>query len=86
MFLNVSKAGVKTFKLTQLYSPILSVTKRQLTTTHNKMTTNIAIGQMCATNDKEKNRQQVQKIVEIAVQQNANVSFDQTTLKCPFNG
>lgn len=35
----------------------------------------IAIGQMCATNDKLANRQQVQQIVESAVQKDACVNI-----------
>lgn len=36
----------------------------------------IAIGQMCATNDKLSNRQQVQEIVESAAKQKACVSLN----------
>lgn len=37
--------------------------------------TTIAIGQMRSTNDKQSNRDQVQEIVKLAVQQNASVSI-----------
>lgn len=42
---------------------------------NTEMERTIAIGQMCATNDKLANRQQVQLIVESAVEQRACVSF-----------
>lgn len=42
---------------------------------HREMEKIIAIGQMCATNDKLSNRQQVQEIIESAAKQKACVSF-----------
>lgn len=41
---------------------------------NNKMEKIIAIGQMCATNDKAANRLQAQEIIETAVKQDACVS------------
>lgn len=48
---------------------------RLISTSNSKMEKIIAIGQMCATNDKLANRQQVQQIVESAVQKDACVNI-----------
>lgn len=42
-------------------------------------TATIAIGQMRSTNDKELNRRQVHEIVQLAVQQKANVCIHHTS-------
>lgn len=77
MVLNLFRSGIKLFaKISPAYClfktsfPISSRANRN----NNKMEKIIAIGQMCATNDKAANRLQAQEIIETAVKQNACVN------------
>lgn len=76
MILNLFQSGIN---LLSKSSPAYCLLKASFSISckvnknNNKMEKIIAIGQMCATNDKAANRLQSQEIIETAVKQNACV-------------